>query len=136
MQFNHLGCRFHDPVCGYSGYLLLPVGKGSTMEKWMCIGSIGVAVIMLLLFTVDLFMGWPFSNGNAGYDSPFGVVDGAGFVGAGILAYLGLECVPRFEMICNSDVSATQDWGRGGVSATQRMPLHLGYWVRSRDSSQ
>jgi hypothetical protein len=71
------------------GFLLVPVGKGSTMEKWMCLGAIGVAVITFLVFTIDLFVGFPFSNGTAGYDSPFGLADGSGMIGAMVLGYLG-----------------------------------------------
>ena len=59
------------------------------MEKWMCLGSIGVAVVMLLIFGLDMFIGYPFGNGEAGYDSPFGLIDGACLLGAGILVYLG-----------------------------------------------
>jgi hypothetical protein len=58
------------------------------MEKWMCIGSIGVAVIFLLLFIIDLFANSPFGGGlfNGG---PFLLVDIGGALGAGVLAYLG-----------------------------------------------
>jgi hypothetical protein len=57
------------------------------MEKWMCIGSIGVAVIFCLLFLADLFVGFPFSGPFP--DSPFTLVDICGILGTGILAYLG-----------------------------------------------
>ncbi len=57
------------------------------MEKWMCIGSIGVAVIFFVLFTADLFVGFPFSGSFK--DSPFLLVDIGGILGTGILAYLG-----------------------------------------------
>jgi uncharacterized integral membrane protein len=59
------------------------------MEKWMCLGSIGVAVIMLLVFALDMATGMPFSNGKAVGDSPFMLVDIGGIVGGVLLAYLG-----------------------------------------------
>jgi len=34
--------------------------KGLSMEKWLCWGSIGVAGLLLLLFLLDLFTGFPF----------------------------------------------------------------------------
>jgi hypothetical protein len=52
------------------------------MEKWMCIGSIGVAAIFLLLFITDLVASFPFGGG------PFLLVDIGGAMGAGVLAYL------------------------------------------------
>lgn len=69
--------------------MLFAVGKGSTMEKWMCLGSIGVAAIMLLIFILDLVAGIPFSNGTPGFESPFMLVDIGGIIGAGVLGYLG-----------------------------------------------
>lgn len=53
------------------------------MEKWMCLGSIGVAVLFFVLFMADLFAGFPFGGG------PFDLVDICGIIGSGILAYLG-----------------------------------------------
>jgi hypothetical protein len=58
------------------------------MEKWLCVGSIGVAVLFLLLFMVDLFVGYPFGAGVPGYDSPFTAVDIGGILFSGILGYL------------------------------------------------
>jgi hypothetical protein len=59
------------------------------MEKWMCLGSIGVAALLLLLFLADLFTGFPFSNGTPGYDSPFMLLDIGGILAAGAIGYLG-----------------------------------------------
>lgn len=36
--------------------------KGLPMEKWLCWGSMGVAGVMLLLFTLDLIVGIPFNG--------------------------------------------------------------------------
>ena len=58
------------------------------MQKWMCLGSLAVAVIFILVFIVDLVAGMPFSNGTAGYNSPFMLVDIGGILGAGLLGYL------------------------------------------------
>ncbi len=57
------------------------------MEKWLCIGSIGVAVLFFLLFLVDLIIGFPFGGGTSGFSSPFLLVDLFGLFVAGILAY-------------------------------------------------
>jgi hypothetical protein len=36
--------------------------KGLSMEKWLCWGSLGVAGLMLLLFLLDVFTGFPFGG--------------------------------------------------------------------------
>jgi hypothetical protein len=36
--------------------------KGLFMEKWFCWGSMGVAGLLLLLFLLDLFLGFPFGG--------------------------------------------------------------------------
>jgi len=59
------------------------------MEKWLCIGSIGVAVLFVLLFLIDFFVGFPFGGGVPGYESPFTLVDIGGLFVAGIVAYQG-----------------------------------------------
>ena len=59
------------------------------MEKWMCLGSIIVAALMMLLFLLDAITGHPFSNGVSIGDSPLAVVDVAGILAAGFLGYLG-----------------------------------------------
>ena len=55
------------------------------MEKKMCIGALVVAGVMLLLFLLDLFVGFPFG----GSGSQFVVIDIFGLIASGILAYLG-----------------------------------------------
>jgi hypothetical protein len=60
------------------------------MEKWMCLGSIGVAVLLLIVFLLDLFAGVPFSSGTPqGESSPFMLVDIGGILGALVIGYLG-----------------------------------------------
>jgi hypothetical protein len=44
----------------YSGTL-----KGLSMEKWLCWGSLGVAGVLLLLFLMDLILGFPFGFADA-----------------------------------------------------------------------
>ena len=56
--------------------------KGLSMEKWLCWGSIGVAGLLLLLFLLDLFTGFPFYG-----ISP--AVDIMGAVCCAVLGYLG-----------------------------------------------
>jgi hypothetical protein len=36
--------------------------KGLSMEKWLCWSSMGVAVLLLLLFLLDLFVKIPFGG--------------------------------------------------------------------------
>ena len=60
------------------------------MEKWMCLGSLGVAVVLFALFLLDLIVGFPFSSGTPQNESsPFMLVDIGGIIGCGILGYLG-----------------------------------------------
>ena len=53
------------------------------MQKWMCLGAIGVAGLALLLCALDLFTGFPFGGGA------FRLADIGGIVSAAVLAYLG-----------------------------------------------
>ena len=53
------------------------------MQKWMCLGAIGVAGLALLLCALDLFTGFPFGGGA------FMLADIGGIVSAAVLAYLG-----------------------------------------------
>jgi hypothetical protein len=70
--------------------MLLLVGKGATMEKWMSIGSIVVAAIMLLVFLADIVAGVPFSGSTpAGKPNPFVLVDIGGIIAALVVGYLG-----------------------------------------------
>ena len=56
--------------------------KGRAMEKYLCYGSLGVAILMLLLFLLDLFAKFPFGGG------PFVTVDVFGILASGIVIYL------------------------------------------------
>ena len=72
--------------------MLLLVGKGATMGKWMSLGSMGVAALMLLVFLADLIAGVPFSSGTPqGKESPFMLVDIGGIVAALVIGYMGFN---------------------------------------------
>jgi hypothetical protein len=55
------------------------------MQKWMCLGAIGVAGLALLLAALDLFTGIPFR----GSSDAFILADIGAIVAALILGYLG-----------------------------------------------
>jgi hypothetical protein len=52
------------------------------MEKGLTYGALGVAVLMLLLFLLDVVAGFPFGGGS------FVTVDILGILAAAIVAYL------------------------------------------------
>ncbi len=58
------------------------------MEKWMCLGAIGVAGLVLILSLMDLFVGYPFSSGN-GFNEDFMLFNIGAILASGIVAYLG-----------------------------------------------
>lgn len=70
----------------------LPGVKGSSMEKWMCWGSVVVAGLLFLLFLMDLVFGLvgvpfqPFSGISY-------VVDVLGIITSALLIYLSWEAL-------------------------------------------
>ncbi len=52
------------------------------MEKALCYGSLGIAILMLLIFLADIVAGKPFGGG------PFVTIDVFGFLSSGIVIYL------------------------------------------------
>ncbi len=58
--------------------------KGLPMEKWLCFGSMGVAGFLLLLFLLDIALGFPFGGSSA-------VVDVFGILASGVVLYLGFD---------------------------------------------
>ena len=54
------------------------------MEKWLCWGSLGVAGLLLLLFLLDLIIGFPFG----GIDWYINVI---GILACGLTGYLAWE---------------------------------------------
>lgn len=58
--------------------------KGLPMEKWLCWGSMGVAGLLLLLFLMDLVLGFPFGGVSA-------FVDIFGIFGSGLVLFLAWD---------------------------------------------
>jgi hypothetical protein len=56
--------------------------KGRAMDKILCFGSLGIAILMFLVFLLDLVAKFPFGGG------PFVTVDIFGLLASGIVAYL------------------------------------------------
>jgi hypothetical protein len=63
--------------------------KGRAMDKILCYGSLGVAILLMLIFLLDLVVGVPFSPKDG--DNPFSFVDVLGFLASGIVAYLAFN---------------------------------------------
>ena len=59
----------------------LGLGKGRAMDKILCYGSLGVAILMFLIFLIDLFVGAPFGRA-------FVFPDILGLLASGIVIYL------------------------------------------------
>ena len=57
------------------------------MDKKLCIGALAVAGVMLLLFLLDLIVGFPFGGGA------FVAIDVIGVLAAGILGYLAFSAL-------------------------------------------
>ncbi len=57
------------------------------MEKWMCLGALGVAGLMFLLFLLDLIIEIPFGGG------PFLLVDIFGLICSGVVGYMGFNAL-------------------------------------------
>ena len=58
--------------------------KGIFMEKWLCFGSMGVAGLLLLLFLLDIAVGFPFGKISI-------AVDIFGILASGIVLYLAYD---------------------------------------------
>jgi hypothetical protein len=56
------------------------------MEKWLCWGSLGVAGLMLLLFLLDIFLGFPFGGLSI-------AVDIFGVLASGLVVFLGWDAL-------------------------------------------
>jgi hypothetical protein len=54
------------------------------MEKWMCLGSMGISGILLVVFALDLIMKIPFGGLSS-------TVDIIGIIAAALISYLGWE---------------------------------------------
>jgi hypothetical protein len=60
------------------------VVKGLSMEKWLCWASMGVSGALLLLFLLDLILGFPFGR----LSTP---VDVIAILACGLVLYLGYD---------------------------------------------
>ena len=58
--------------------------KGISMEKWLCWVSMGVAGLLCLLFVLDLFLKFPFSQVST-------TVDVLGILTSGLVGYLAWD---------------------------------------------
>jgi hypothetical protein len=58
--------------------------KGIFMEKWLCFSSMGVAGLLLLLFLLDIFTGFPFGGISK-------TVDVFGILASGVVLYLAYD---------------------------------------------
>ena len=58
--------------------------KRPSMEKWLCRGSLGVAGLLLVLFLLDLVLGFPFQRVNT-------TVDIFGILASGLVLYLSWD---------------------------------------------
>jgi hypothetical protein len=65
-----------------------PAGQGwvGTMEKWLCWGSLGVSGLMLLLFLLDIFLGFPFGGLSI-------AVDIFGILASGLVVFLAWDAL-------------------------------------------
>jgi hypothetical protein len=63
---------------------MLAVKGISSMEKWLCYVSMGIAGLLFLLFALDLGLGFPFSKVST-------LVDILGVVASGLVLYLAWD---------------------------------------------
>jgi hypothetical protein len=61
------------------------------MEKILCYSSLAVAILVLLMFLLDLVAGVPFGGG------PFTLVDILGVLAAGIVVYLAVNVMKELK---------------------------------------
>jgi hypothetical protein len=58
--------------------------KGLSMEKWLCWGSMGVAGFLLLMFLLDMIVGFPFDRLST-------AVDFFSIIACGLVLYLAYD---------------------------------------------
>ncbi len=64
--------------------------RGLSMEKWLCWGSGGIALLMLLLFVLDLAIGVPFGGTSL---SGMMLVDILGIAMSALLLYMSWDAL-------------------------------------------
>jgi hypothetical protein len=67
-------------------------GRGSSMEKWLCWGALGIAGLLCLLFLFDLATGLLFGSGTV-----VKVLDGVAAAGSGLVAYLAWDTLREWK---------------------------------------
>jgi hypothetical protein len=67
-----------------------PAGRGLPMERGLCWGSLGVAALLLLLFVLDLFTGFPFEKASVALDI-FAIL------ASGIVVYLCIDTLREIK---------------------------------------
>jgi hypothetical protein len=45
-----------------AGKMIMQAVKGLSMEKWLCWSSMGIAGLLILLFLMDMIVGFPFGG--------------------------------------------------------------------------
>jgi hypothetical protein len=68
------------------GCYFVPAMKGIAMDKKMCIGALVVAGIMLVVFLLDTFTGFPFGLS-------FSVINIFGIIASGIVGYMAFHAL-------------------------------------------
>jgi hypothetical protein len=64
--------------------VIMQAVRGLFMEKWLCWSSMGVAGLLLLLFLLDLFVGFPFNRISV-------TVDIMAILACGLVLYLAYD---------------------------------------------
>jgi uncharacterized membrane protein HdeD (DUF308 family) len=67
--------------------------KGRAMDKALCYGSLAIAILMMILFALDLVVQVPFAPKviDPKDGKPFAFVDVIGFLASAIVAYLAFN---------------------------------------------
>jgi hypothetical protein len=60
--------------------------KGLSMEKWMCWGALGASGVVLLVFLLDLFLGFPFQGLSK-------AVDILAIIACGLVGYVSWDAL-------------------------------------------
>ncbi len=64
--------------------------KGLSMEKWLCLATMGISGLLLLLFVLDFAIGFPF--GGLGK-----FVDIVAALSCGVVLYLGWDAYQEWK---------------------------------------
>jgi hypothetical protein len=73
-----------------SEHVALWAVKGSSMEKGLCWAAMGISGLLLVLFLLDLFLGFPFGKLSL-------VVDVLGVLACGIILYTAFDAFKDYR---------------------------------------